>query len=349
MGDDFKRQTDELKEKIEALKARIQQESNEKPNALAIKCKGAPAVKIDLKTRRQLKGHFGKIYSMHWSEKTDMLVSASQDGKLIVWNANSTNKVSVIPLRSSWVMTCAFSQDDRFVACGGLDNLCTIYNVVKNETNTAKPHRELSQHEGYLSSCRFIGSEQLVTSSGDSSLILWDVEGGKPITQFTDHTGDVMSVSLTPEAKTSGSLFVSGSCDATCRLWDSRLKHAVMIFSDHESDVNAVQFFPDGQAFGTGSDDSSCRLFDIRSARQINRYSNELIVCGITSVGFSKHGHLLFAGYDDYGCYGWDVRLGDKAGQLAGHENRVSCLGVHPSSGKAVATGSWDMLVRIWA
>jgi guanine nucleotide-binding protein G(I)/G(S)/G(T) subunit beta-1 len=58
------------------------------------------------------------------------LVSASQDGKLIVWNGVTTNKVQAIPLRSSWVMTCAFEdQHNELVACGGLDNLCSIYNL----------------------------------------------------------------------------------------------------------------------------------------------------------------------------------------------------------------------------
>jgi WD40 repeat protein len=55
------------------------------------------------------------------------LVSASQDGKLIVWDSYSTNKVHAIPLRSSWVMTCAYAPSGSFVACGGLDNICSIY------------------------------------------------------------------------------------------------------------------------------------------------------------------------------------------------------------------------------
>ena len=55
------------------------------------------------------------------------LVSASQDGKLIVWDSYSTNKVYAIPLRSSWVMTCAYAPSGSFVACGGLDNICSIY------------------------------------------------------------------------------------------------------------------------------------------------------------------------------------------------------------------------------
>eukprot|EP00966_Prymnesium_polylepis_P076946 1783205-Prymnesium_polylepis.1 len=75
--------------------------------------KGVPPIsKLAIKNRRVLKGHFAKIYAMHWAEgqaSSRNLVSASQDGKLIVWNAFTTNKVHAIPLRSSWVMTCAFA------------------------------------------------------------------------------------------------------------------------------------------------------------------------------------------------------------------------------------------------
>ncbi|ELW52789.1 Guanine nucleotide-binding protein G(I)/G(S)/G(T) subunit beta-2 [Tupaia chinensis] len=55
-----------------------------------------------------------------------LLVSASQDGKLIIWDSYTTNKVHAIPLRSSWVMTCAYAPSGNFVACGGLDNICSI-------------------------------------------------------------------------------------------------------------------------------------------------------------------------------------------------------------------------------
>lgn len=37
---------------------------------------------------------------------------------------------------------------------------------------------------------------------------------------------------------------------------------------------------------------------------------------------------LLFAGYDDFNCNVWDSMRQERAGVLAGHDNRVSCLGV---------------------
>ena len=39
------------------------------------------------------RGHLAKIYAMHWASDSRNLVSASQDGKLIVWDSYTTNKV----------------------------------------------------------------------------------------------------------------------------------------------------------------------------------------------------------------------------------------------------------------
>lgn len=299
------------------------------------------------KVRRTLKGHFGKVYAMHWSGNSKDLVSASQDGKLIVWDAVGNTKTQAIPLRSSWVMTCAFEQSKSgMVACGGLDNLCTIYQL--NQPQVVRSYRELAAHDGYLSCCRFINENAILTSSGDQTCMLWDIELGQSKTTFADHEGDVMSLSILPSIDPN--VFVSGSCDSMAKVWDVRTGKCTMTFRGHESDINSVSLFPDGKCFGTGSDDTTCRFFDIRACAEVSELRSDNIVCGITSVSFSKSGRVLFAGYDDYNCLGWDI-LGatDKhAYQLQGHENRVSCLGVAPN-GDSLCTGSWDTLLKIWA
>ena len=165
-------------------------------------------------------------------------------------------------------MTCAYAPSGNYVACGGLDNICSIYNLSSREGPT-RVARELSGHSGYLSCCRFINDRRIITSSGDMTCMLWDIESGSKVTEFADHLGDVMSISINP---TNQNIFVSGACDAFAKLWDIRTGKAVQTFAGHESDINAIQFFPDGNAFGTGSDDTSCRLFDIRADRELNIY-----------------------------------------------------------------------------
>merc|ERR1719273_874511 len=153
-----------------------------------------------------------------------------------------------------------------------------------------------------------------------------------------------MSVSIFPEK----GIFASGSCDANAKIWDYKNGICIKTFVGHESDINSVEFCLDGNAIGTGSDDSSCRLFDLRANQQINRYCDDKILCGITSIAFSKTSKYLFAGYDDYTCNVWSVPHGEMVQQLTGHDNRVSCLGV-PTDGQALCTGSWDTLLKVWA
>lgn len=44
-------------------------------------------------------------------------------------------------------------------------------------------------------------------------------------------------------------------------------------------------------------------------------YSHDNIICGITSVAFSKSGRLLLAGYDDFNCNVWDTMKAERAGE----------------------------------
>uniref|UniRef100_A0A1I7WE42 WD_REPEATS_REGION domain-containing protein n=1 Tax=Heterorhabditis bacteriophora TaxID=37862 RepID=A0A1I7WE42_HETBA len=92
-----------------------------------------PIGRIQMRTRRTLRGHLAKIYAMHWASDSRNLVSASQDGKLIVWDSYTTNKTREGNVRVS---------------------------------------RELPGHTGYLSCCRFLDDNQIVTSSGDMT---WSV------------------------------------------------------------------------------------------------------------------------------------------------------------------------------
>lgn len=342
---------DSLKKQIDKLSQEIMQmrRKTEKKNWMQIESKDKFSnIFPQIRYRKVLKGHFGKIYAMHWAQHDKGLVSASQDGKLIIWNAFTTHKLQAIMLRSSWVMTCAFSPSAKQVACGGLDNLCSIYKVEdgKDPLDRATKPPELREHDGYLSCCRFVSDDQIVTTSGDGTCILWSIESRQPITHYKDHTADVMSVSIAPG---SSNEFVTGSCDQSAKVWDLRTKGCVMDFQGcHESDINSVSFFPDGKAFGTGSDNSRARLLDLRSCQQLQEYHDDKKFCCVTSVDFSKTGKLLFAGYDDYNVQVFNVANGHKPETLDLHENRVSCLGVSGDGG-ALCTGSWDTFLRIFA
>ncbi|XFG10083.1 hypothetical protein AB1E19_013707 [Capra hircus] len=245
-----------------------------------------PVGRVQTRTRRTLRGRLAKIYAMHWGTDSRLLVSASQDGKLIIWDSYTTNKVHAIPLRSSRVMTSLPALETPPVPCG------------TSRLASRRPHSPTHR-----------GRHEPFTRSGHQT--------------------------------------VSGACDASAKLWDVREGVCQQTFTGHEPDINAICFFPNRNAFATGSDDATCRLFDLRADQELRTYSHDNIICGITSGSFSKSGRLLLAGYNDFNCNVWDALKAHGAGILAGHDNRVSCLGV-TDDGMTVATGSWDSFLKIW-
>ena len=310
-----------------------------------------PATKL----RRTLKGHFGKVTALHWGGDSSHLVSASQDGNILVWNAKTSNKVQSISLKSSYVMAVGIEQSrGNMIACGGLDNLCTVYRRDDLERAT-----EMASHDGFLSCCRFLSEESILTSSGDSTMIRWDIGSGKPVDTFAEHTADAMFISLRPGDRNT---FASCSVDQTCKVWDIRTpKASVQTFRCHSGDINAIEFMPsDGNCFATCSQDNSACLFDLRASNEINRFgSMESAVNanagipseGLTSLTFSGSGRLIFCGNAEGSVLVFDT-FSDKRNPVfslvGAHERHVSCVGISPK-GDALCTGSWDGQLKIWA
>ncbi|KAK7601197.1 hypothetical protein V9T40_008638 [Parthenolecanium corni] len=297
----------------------------------------------NIKTRRHLKGHQSKVLCCDWCTDKRRIVSSSQDGKLIVWDAFTNNKEFAVSTPSTWVMACAYAPSATHIACGGMDNKVTVYPLTHEDDSAKK--KTVGTHTSFVSCCMFPNSDQqILTGSGDSTAALWDVETGQLLQSFHGHSSDVMAVDLAPSE--TGNTFVSGSADKTVLVWDMRTGQYVQSFEGHFSDVNSVRFHPSGDAIATGSDDATCRLFDLRADKEVAVYSKESIIFGANSIDLSVSGRLLFAGYNDYTINVWDTLKCVRVSLLFGHENRVSSVKMSPD-GTAFVSGSWDTTLRV--
>lgn len=321
--------------------------------------------------RRELLGHFGKVYALHWGGPAEAhkMLSVSQDATMIQWDTRTGLKEEMFDVQTSWMMTCALEPTTgRYAACGGLDNVVLLFTRHAHESMLEAPLRmqsdaTLAGHAAYVSCCRNIDAVQLLTSSGDCTCRLWDVETSACVQTFEGHgqrvpvarrasmgsvvweAGDVMSISPCP---TDAHVFVSGSVDATAKLWDTRTGRCSMTLFGHNADINAVDFLPNGWSFATGSDDSECSIFDIRACCEVRRCKSDRILSLTTCVAASKSGRLLFAGYDDRACRVWDLLHSEHepVAELDHHSERVSCAGVS-ACGSALGLGSWDQRVSV--
>ena len=64
-------------------------------------------------------------------------------------------------------MTAVFAPSGNMVACGGMDNMLTLYDLNNRDAQgTAKMVREVTGYEGFLSSARFLDDDNIITGSG---------------------------------------------------------------------------------------------------------------------------------------------------------------------------------------
>lgn len=359
-------------ERLEAVKRELTQLKAEKAAFIKQQQKTPyeftqAATKVDITNRKCLSGHFGKVYALDWARDPNVCLSASNDGKLIIWNAYTSNKMAYVSLRSAWVMTCSVDKEtDKMIACGGLDNQCSIYALPETKAvpsaDDNKPKLELTGHDGYLSSCKFLPDGKMLTGSGDSTCGIWDLRSSSSNRKtFSDHSADVMTVAPKPDAMSD--IFASGSCDMSVKIWDARSKSpCVNTLVGPRSDVNSVEWIPGTQSLAFGCDEGAIFLFDIRSPhKELNSFSDPSDTSCVTDISFSSTGRFIFAGYDtdkrnvkvwetickaDEGMHVLGASAG--GGDKSVHTQRVSCLGVN-SSGTALATGSWDQQIYVWA
>ncbi|CAI5756442.1 unnamed protein product [Candida verbasci] len=253
-----------------------------------------PKDSCQLKLYNTLKGHQNKVAKICWNYDSSKILSASQDGYMILWDAITGYKKQAIQLDNPYVLTCSMSSNEKLVAGAGLDNICTIYKIKPDTSNVPvvtsssinnkyniQMHGNFYQsiqstfkgHSAYISECEFIGNNSIVTSSGDMTCMLWDITKGCKSRDFIDHIGDVLTMTIFPQNILNNNLFISGSSDGYAKVWDLRSPTPTQNFQPSSIDVTSLKVFPDGNAFVLGTDDGLIRLFDLRSDCQLGQYN----------------------------------------------------------------------------
>lgn len=139
----------ELTAELSGLKERIKKAREAAADAdfVALTDNIAELGYIKIKPRRKLAGHLAKVTDAQWGSDSQHLLSAGQDGNLLVWDVISKNKLFVISLKTPWVIACAYSASREFVASGGLDDVCSVHDL-RSRDGEAQLDKELKGHNG---------------------------------------------------------------------------------------------------------------------------------------------------------------------------------------------------------
>ncbi|EFP89129.2 guanine nucleotide-binding protein subunit beta-like protein [Puccinia graminis f. sp. tritici CRL 75-36-700-3] len=258
-----------------------------------------------------LAGHAGWITAIATSaENPDMILTASRDKTIIVWQLSREDGAYGFPKRilrghNHFVSDIVTSSDGQLLTTDRscLDHVTepSSYGTLSESANTKS--RMKATPDGF-SCVRFSPNPMnpvIVSAGWDKVVKVWELSKCKLRTNHHGHTGYLNTVTVSPD----GSLCGSGGKDGITMLWD--LNEGKHLYSLEAGDIiNALVFSPNRYWLCAAT--ASCiKIFDLESKSIVDEIKPDFTdidtkkakVPECTSLAWSPDGGTLFAGYTD--------------------------------------------------
>lgn len=114
------------------------------------------------------------------------------------------------------------------------------------------------------------GDEQILLGLNRNSenLILYDLNTGEEIRQFTGHRDGVLTIALSNDAQ----YVATAGFDNVVRVWELATGAPIRAFNGHNNSINEVAFNEDGSVVASVSSDRTVRLWSLESGFEFFRY-----------------------------------------------------------------------------
>lgn len=267
-----------------------------------------------------------------------ILSAAGND--LMLWDAQSGEKLQTLQGHTEWVTGCVFSRDGRTIISSSADGSIRLW-----DTEGGMSQMALKGHYGRVYSCA-IGpnGDWIVTAGGDNTLKKWDRFSGKEIyTLEGDRLAMYPSVNhctVSPD----GNQILSANEDGSLKIWDAKtgsLNHNLVADS---SAINCCAVSPDGATIATAGL-FTLKLWDAKT-REI-RYTLKGHRDTVQACAFSPDGSLIVSASLDATLRIWDANTGEALAILQGHSDAVEDCAFSPDGCWIISAGR-DNTIRIW-
>jgi WD40 repeat protein len=292
-----------------------------------------PRSATTLKELGALEGHQNGICSAAPSPDAKLLVSASYDKTVRLWDVPGRTERAKLS-DGLIVPAVAYSPDGKWIAAGFMDGSIRIWDAAKLQSRT------LSGHTAQALSLAFSpDSKTLASASTDGTVRLWDPVSGASKPSLEGHPKGAMSVAWSPDGK----LLAVGGADRLLKIWEAPAGRERRSFTDGcEGPLGAVGFLG-AKSVAAGGADGRIYVWDLDSGRRrvFEGHSKD-----ITGLACSPDGLWVASASRDGTLRVWDAASGevralfkDPAGFYGAAASRKGDLLIG-------CGGSWT--VRIW-
>ncbi|GJW24261.1 COMPASS-like H3K4 histone methylase component WDR5B [Tanacetum coccineum] len=209
--------------------------NNNNPNTITPPPQYAP-----YRLLKTLSAHSSAVSCVKFSNSGKLLVSASLDKTLILWDTQTLTLLKTLTGHTEGISDVAWSSDSHYICSASDDKTLRIWSIKDLECV-----KTLRGHTGVVFCCNFSGYSDMIVSGGfDETIRVWDVKTGKASFVIKAHSLPVTSVHFNRD----GSLIVSGSHDGSCKIWDVNTGTCLKtLIDDKVPGVSFTKFSPNGK------------------------------------------------------------------------------------------------------
>ncbi|RCJ42404.1 hypothetical protein A6770_34880 [Nostoc minutum NIES-26] len=169
---------------------------------------------ITTRTSQIIEGHSGQVNSLAWSPDGKVLVSASQDSRIRLWDKETKQLKTTLEGHSGDVYSVAWSPDGKILASASYDRTIRLWN-----SQTMQLLFILEAHTASVNCVRFSNDGKFLASkSSDDTVRLWRCDTWETVTVLEEATSKSLHFGLAFHP-TKPILATLGEADTAIRIW----------------------------------------------------------------------------------------------------------------------------------
>ncbi|GME92995.1 unnamed protein product [Ambrosiozyma monospora] len=211
-------------------------------------------------------GHFDSMNDIAYSPDGSRIVSASDDGKIKIWDIVSGFCLATFEEHTSSVTGVVFAKKGQVMFSSSLDGTVRAWDLIR-----FRNFRTFTSTERLQFSCLAVDSSGEIVCAGsldDFKIQVWSVQTAQLLDQLAGHEGPISCLTFGAEAS---SMLASASWDKTIRVWDIFGRSQTSEPFEVVSECLSLAMRPDSKEVAAATLDGNISFWDIENGKQVRQ------------------------------------------------------------------------------